>query len=121
MVSGVDYEIKVEAANEAGHSSAISGEITIGSATHKPHYPAGFTIKCKDENSIRFGWDKVKGASCYELRQDGILIATISHDKDEVVVDDLAVGKEYTFELIAVNDEGKSEPAILKVELSPDE
>ena len=120
LPTNVDYKITVEAVNESGPSDSISDEITIGSVAHKPDYPSGFSVKCKDENSIRFEWKQVKGASCYELRQDGVLVATVSGHTDEIVIDDLVVGKQYTFELKAVNDEGKSESAILKVELSSD-
>ena len=118
--TGVDYEIKVEAANEAGHSDPISDEITIGSASVKPNRPIDFHVKQKDEESIRFKWEHVNGASCYELHQDGVLVETISGDTHCVTVNNLATGKQYTFELKAVNDEGKSAPSILKVELSSD-
>ncbi len=117
--SGVDYEISVEAANEAGHSDPVVGEIRIGSSSDKPSTPTDFHVKKKEDDSVRFKWDHVHGASSYELRQDGVLVKTI-YDRTCVVIDDLVAGKQYLFELVAVNDEGKSSAATLKVELSSD-
>lgn len=118
LVPGTDYRYTVAAIDTAGQRSATVG-VTLrtpggaASAAPGPAAPEGLRASVYSSSAGEVSWTRPGTPGLrYEVRRDGTVLATtdgVSHVDLE-----LAAGREYRYEVVAIDREGRrSDPAVV--------
>ncbi|ESO84504.1 hypothetical protein LOTGIDRAFT_176120, partial [Lottia gigantea] len=133
LAEGTDYQFKISAENKVGVSEPLETETAV-KAKGKfdvPSKPGGpLTIDNVTDQTADLTWKAPESDGGLPLKSYIIEmrpstksvwspVGSVDADKTEFTVGDLKPGNEYLFRVIAVNDEGKSEPLETKQTAEP--
>ncbi|WP_408895373.1 fibronectin type III domain-containing protein [Paenibacillus taichungensis] len=103
LESGTVYQYELSASNETGtgETATLNGLITL------PGKIEGLQIVNPTQHTLNLTWQAVRGADHYVILHEGREYLTVPGGQTTAVVQDLASGTPYSFEVFAVNESGK--------------
>ncbi|MCM3716038.1 hypothetical protein M3202_18460 [Alkalihalobacillus oceani] len=101
------YTYYVVAANNGGESTSERVEVTT--ALTRPEPVTEVRTEELRQDAVTLGWRSSRMAEAYKVLRDGVEIGTT--DQLRFTDSDVSPDTDYTYEIVAVNDVGESEPA----------
>ncbi|MEK4372337.1 fibronectin type III domain-containing protein [Paenibacillus sp. FSL R5-0473] len=103
LESGTLYQYGLSASNETGTGETV----TLNGLMTLPGKIQGLQIVNPTQHSLGLTWQAVQGADHYVIVQEGREYLTVPSEQTTAVVQDLAPGTSYSFEVFAVNESGQ--------------